>query len=121
MGNVLCANATYLSWLWERSQTSSVEPPLPAAVVPIPRSQPKPIRNTIRPCKRFRNTIRLCSGVNSRAISALKVDQRSLSMLFTLPDGYLIEEEKVPQVLFRCETRNEALRLICDIAEEAAA
>jgi hypothetical protein len=48
-------------------------------------------------------------------------DQRSLSMLFTLPDGYLIEEEKVPQVLFRCETRNEALRLICDIAEEAAA
>ena len=42
-------------------------------------------------------------------------------MIFTLPDGYVIEENQVPQLLARCETRNEALQLICDIAEEPAA
>jgi GAF domain-containing protein len=41
-----------------------------------------------------------------------------VEVVFRGPDGNLIQQEQVPRLLARCESRDEALRLICDLAEE---
>jgi uncharacterized protein (TIGR02271 family) len=43
---------------------------------------------------------------------------RAQAAIFRAPDGDLVEQEQVPRLLARCESRDEALRLICDLAEE---
>jgi hypothetical protein len=43
---------------------------------------------------------------------------RAQAAIFRAPDGNLVEQEQVPRLLARCESRDDALRLICDLAEE---
>ena len=43
---------------------------------------------------------------------------RAQAAIFRAPDGDLVEQEQVRRLLARCESRDEALRLICDLAEE---
>jgi hypothetical protein len=45
---------------------------------------------------------------------------RAQAAIFRAPDGDLVEQEQVWRLLARCESRDEALRLICDLAEEKA-